>query len=72
MRTRNTEGNMQKLSAVLFAILISISIFAFARESTAQSSEAPLPKKGTRLLTLGPRGGPLPTVERAQASNLLL
>jgi len=72
LRTRNTEGNMQKLSAVLFAILISISIFAFARESTAQSSEAPLPKKGTRLLTLGTRGGPLPTVERAQASNLLI
>ena len=63
---------MQKLSSVLFAILISISIIAVARESMAQSSETPLPKKGTRLLTLGTRGGPLPTVGRAQSSNLLI
>src|SRR5437667_12172394 len=63
---------MQKLSSVLFAILISISIIAFARDSMAQSSEALLPKKGTRLLTLGTRGGPLPTVGRAQSSNLLI
>jgi ribonuclease BN (tRNA processing enzyme) len=63
---------MQKLSSVLFAILISLSIIALARESMAQSSEASLPKKGTRLLTLGTRGGPLPTVGRAQSSNLLI
>jgi glyoxylase-like metal-dependent hydrolase (beta-lactamase superfamily II) len=61
---------MQKLSSVLFAILMSISIIAFAHESVAQSSEAP--KKGTRLITLGTRGGPLPTVGRAQSSNLLI
>jgi ribonuclease BN (tRNA processing enzyme) len=63
---------MQKLSSVPFAILMSISIFAFARESMAQSNEAPLPKKGTRLLTLGTRAGPQPTVGRAQSSNLLI
>ncbi len=63
---------MQKLSSVLFAILISISIIAFAQEGMAQSSEAPLPKKGARLITLGTRSGPLPTVWRAQSSNLLI
>jgi ribonuclease BN (tRNA processing enzyme) len=63
---------LQKLSSVLFAILISINIFAFARESMAQSSEALLPKKGTRLLTLGTRGGPFPTVGRSQSSSVLI
>jgi ribonuclease BN (tRNA processing enzyme) len=72
MRICHTEENMQKLSSVLFAILISISIIAVARESMAQSSEAPLPQKGTRLLTLGTRGSPFPTVGRAQSSNLLI
>jgi ribonuclease BN (tRNA processing enzyme) len=70
LRTCHTEGNMQKLSPVLSAILISISIIAFARENMAQSSEAP--KKGTRLVTLGTRAGPTPTVGRAQSSNLLI
>jgi len=67
-----TQRNMQKLSSVLFVILISIIITTFACESTAQSSEASLAKNGTRLLTLGTRGGPLPTVGRAQSSNLLI
>ena len=61
---------MQKLSSVLFAILITISIIAFACESGAQSSETP--KKSTRLITLGTRGGPVSTVDRAQSSNLLI
>ena len=63
---------MQKLLSVLFATLISISIIAFAHESMAQTSEAPLPKKGTRLITLGTRSGPFPTVGRAQSANLLI
>src|SRR5215471_7125388 len=63
---------MQKLLSVLCAIIISISIIAFARENIAQSSEGPLPKKGTRLLTLGTRGGPVSTAGRAQSSNLLI
>ena len=62
---------MQKLPSVLFAIL-TISIIAFARESMAQSSDGSVPKKGTRLITLGTRSGPNPTVGRAQASNLLI
>ena len=66
------EPNMQKLSSVLLGMLINLSIVAFACESMAQSSELSLPKKGTRLLTLGTRGGPIPTVGRAQSSNLLI
>jgi len=56
---------MRKLASVLLVMLISISV-AFARESMAQSGEAPLPKKGTRLITLGTRSGPNPTVGRAR------
>jgi ribonuclease BN (tRNA processing enzyme) len=63
---------MQKLLSVLFGILISVVIIAFARESTAQSSETSLPNKGTRLVTLGTGGGPASRVERAQSSNLLI
>jgi len=61
---------MPKLFSVVLGLLISVTIIAFARESTAQSSEAP--RKGTRLITLGTRGGPQPTVGRAQSSNLLI
>jgi ribonuclease BN (tRNA processing enzyme) len=64
------EANMPKLFSVLLGLLISMMIIAFARESTAQSNEAP--RKGTRLMTLGTRGGPQPTVGRAQSSNLLI
>jgi ribonuclease BN (tRNA processing enzyme) len=64
---------MQKLSSVLFAILIGISIIAFARESVAQTpAGAPSQKTSTRLLTLGTRAGPIPSVGRAQSSNLLI
>src|SRR5262245_19251054 len=35
-------------------------------------SQTALPKTGTRLITLGTRGGPLPTKDRAQSSNLLV
>src|SRR5215470_17122796 len=36
------------------------------------SSEVAVSKKGTRLITLGTRSGPFPTVGRAQSSNLLI
>ena len=61
---------MQKVLSALCGILISVVIIAFARESTAQSSETS--KKVTRLFTLGTRGGPNPAVGRAQSSNLLI
>ena len=70
LRTCHTEENMQRLSSSVFAIVISIGFIAFAHENMAQSREAP--KNGTRLLTLGTRAGPFPTVGRAQSSNLLI
>src|SRR6202795_2656624 len=64
---------MQKLSSFLFTTLISMSIVALAGESGAQNSGGTLPPKtGTRLITLGTRGGPIPTVGRAQSSNILI
>jgi len=49
------------------AVLPAVSRFAQAQ----QTSEVAPPRKGTRLITLGTRSGPTPTVGRAQASNLL-
>jgi ribonuclease BN (tRNA processing enzyme) len=64
---------MQKLLSFLFTILISMSIVALACESGAQNSGGPMPlKTGTRLITLGTRGGPIPMVGRAQSSNILI
>jgi ribonuclease BN (tRNA processing enzyme) len=64
---------MQKLSSVLFTTMISMSIAAFVAESRAQNSTGILPPKtGTRLITLGTRGGPIPMVGRAQSSNVLV
>jgi len=63
---------MQKLSS-LFATLIGMSIVAFACESAAQNSGGAMPPKtGTRLITLGTRGGPIPMAGRAQSSNILI
>ena len=50
-----------------------MSIVALAGESGAQNSGGTTtPKTGTRLITLGTRGGPGPTVGRAQSSNILI
>jgi ribonuclease BN (tRNA processing enzyme) len=38
----------------------------------SRTQPASPPKSGTRLITLGTRSGPIPTVGRAQASNLLI
>jgi ribonuclease BN (tRNA processing enzyme) len=46
-----------------------VSRIAWAQQP---SSEAVSSKKGTRVITLGTRSGPTPTVSRAQASNLLI
>jgi ribonuclease BN (tRNA processing enzyme) len=64
---------MQKLRGFLFATLIGLGIVALSGEGRAQNSEATLSSKtGTRLITLGTRGGPIPTVGRAQSSNVLI
>ena len=51
------------------AALPVVSQIAWAQQP---SSEAVSSKKGTRVITLGTRSGPAPTVGRAQASNLLI
>jgi ribonuclease BN (tRNA processing enzyme) len=64
---------MQKLSFFLFTTMISMSIAALVGESRAQNTGGILsPKTGTRLITLGTRGGPIPMVGRAQSSNILV
>jgi ribonuclease BN (tRNA processing enzyme) len=64
---------MQKLSSILLTTSISMSIVALAGESRAQNSGGAMPHKtGTRLITLGTRGGPIPMVGRAQSSNILI
>jgi ribonuclease BN (tRNA processing enzyme) len=64
---------MKKRSSSLITTLISIGLVALAFESGAQNSGATMPPKtGTRLITLGTRGGPIPMVGRAQSSNILI
>jgi ribonuclease BN (tRNA processing enzyme) len=64
---------MQKLSSFLFAALIGVGIVAVSGESGAQNGGRILaPEAGTRLITLGTRGGPIPMVGRAQSANVLI
>jgi ribonuclease BN (tRNA processing enzyme) len=56
-----------KHSIVLFG---AIAIAALAAGSAAAQTNAPA--TGTTLITLGTRGGPLPSKDRAQTSNLLV
>jgi ribonuclease BN (tRNA processing enzyme) len=64
---------MRRLTSPLLATLIGLSIVAFASEGSAQNSSGTMPPKtGTRLITLGTRGGPIPMVGRAQSSNILI
>jgi len=46
----------------------AVSPFAWGQSDNEVASS----KKGTRVITLGTRSGPAPTVGRAQSSNLLL
>jgi ribonuclease BN (tRNA processing enzyme) len=63
---------MRKVSLLLLASAIAISVVGLTNESIAQTSGAPLPKMGTHLITLGTQGGPPPRAYRAQSSNLLI
>ena len=58
---------MQKLTIVLLA---ACALSAVATDSGAQTGGAP--KSGTRLITVGTGGGPVPRAGRAQSSNLLI
>ena len=57
----------------IIALLVAVGSFCLAltHEAAAQAS-AKSQSSGTRLITLGTRGGPLPTKYRAQSSNLLV
>jgi hypothetical protein len=64
---------MQRSGTLLTTSLIAIGIIALAGISWGQSSGAPpAAKSGTRLITLGTRAGPAPTIGRAQTANLLI
>jgi len=60
---------MKKLSSLLFASLVTISVVALASDGVAQTTGPS--RAGTRLITLGTSGGPPPRAGRAQSSNLL-
>jgi ribonuclease BN (tRNA processing enzyme) len=59
---------MQRLSSLWLAAFIGIAATAPAQQGAAQ----PTPAKGTRLITVGTAGGPVPRAKRAQSSNLLI
>ncbi len=60
-------------SVVFAAGLFAIAVVTPLAVVVAQQAAAPAaPKSGTRLITLGTRSGPTPTVGRAQSSNLLV
>jgi ribonuclease BN (tRNA processing enzyme) len=64
---------MQRSCTWLTTGLVTIGVLALAGISWGQSSGAPpAAKSGTRLITLGTRAGPAPTIGRAQSSNLLI
>ena len=52
-------------------LLAAAATLAFADASLAQSA-APPAKTGTRLITVGTAGGPVPRAGRAQSANLLI
>ncbi len=62
---------MQNVASVT-VVCLSLSIIALGGEVQAQVGDAaPSAKTATRVITLGTRSGPTPTVGRAQSSNLL-
>ena len=59
---------MRKRTMLLLAAAVTL---AFADASLAQSAD-PRAKTGTRLITVGTAGGPVPRAGRAQSANLLI
>src|SRR5262245_60588872 len=62
---------MQGQTSWLLAAFIVSGLAVPAKQSSAQSPGT-APKAGTRLITLGTAGGPVPRAKRAQSSNLLI
>jgi hypothetical protein len=58
-----------RLPWLLAAFIVSGLVMPATRGSAQSPGNAP--KAGTRLITLGTGGGPVPRAKRAQSSNLL-
>ena len=56
---------------VAIMLMTTIGLVGLGAKSGAQTG-AGVPKAGTRLITLGTAGGPVPRAKRAQSSNLLI
>jgi len=59
------------MKRIALSLLATSFVLALTYSASAQSSPKP-DASGTKLITLGTRGGPLPTKDRAQSSNLLV
>ncbi len=60
--------NVKEIASVAAAFaLAAAGVLTIAQHAVAADSET-----ATTLITLGTRGGPLPTADRAQSSNLLV
>ncbi len=59
---------MHRKAALLAAATIAVALAAAADRTVAQTAGA----SATQIITLGTRGGPLPSKDRAQSSNLLV
>jgi ribonuclease BN (tRNA processing enzyme) len=63
---------MRRETSWLLAAAIGIGLVVPADRSVAQTGADKAKTTGTHIVTLGTRGGPLPTKDRAQSSNLLI
>src|SRR5207302_8196192 len=63
---------MMRLILRLVSTVTVMLIWSTAGNAAQTEPSASSPKSGTRLITLGTRGGPIPTVGRAQSSNALI
>jgi ribonuclease BN (tRNA processing enzyme) len=67
-----TEEIVRHFSVFAWTCVLSLSLAALGSQSEAQTVGGAAGKTGTRLITLGTRSGPNPTIGRAQSSNLLV
>ena len=69
---RSVEDQMMRWILRLVSIVTVMLIWSTAGNAAQTEPSASSPKSGTRLITLGTRGGPIPMVGRAQSSNALI
>jgi ribonuclease BN (tRNA processing enzyme) len=67
---------MDGKASSLMAAAVGVALLVLADRGLAQTgggaAKPPAASTGTHIVTLGTRGGPLPTKDRAQSSNLLI